>query len=131
MDTTPLCDIHMKEPRSFLLMPNHAVQVGGRGPVTGNSPRVSLFQLSGVPLEDHVCYTCTGALVLALICFLVSDPSYVRSQDPRLVDTVGMLVPILDPSNLLTSVVYSSLRLLGLSVMFDSVSLHLLPSTAG
>jgi hypothetical protein len=73
-----------------------------------------MLHLLGDPHEDklHTCYQCVGGLGPAPPCFLVGGPA------PQ-------------PSELLTSVPHSSIRLSGFHLMYGCGSLHLPSSAAG
>jgi hypothetical protein len=78
-------------------------------------------------------YKCVGGLGPAHTCSLVGGLVFVSPHQPRLVDSVGLLVVslTLPPSGSLTSSPHSSTRLPELHPKFGCGSLHLFPSAAG
>jgi hypothetical protein len=80
----------------------------------------------------HFCYKCVGGLGPAPAYSLVSDPGSVTPPPWSQVSWFcGSSCGVIGPSNLLSSIPHSSMRIPGLSLMCSCRSLHLPPFTSG
>ena len=79
----------------------------------------------------HICYKYVGGLDRDKANSLVFGSISMSSHEPRLVDSVGVLLFLTPPPHLLNYIPDSSTRLPKLCLMFGCVFLHLFPSAAG